>query len=64
MSERKIERVARALCNAAGRNPRKEGGIEVIPERCVCCDNGQCQIWATFKNEAIAAMRAMKGFAI
>ncbi len=54
MNERKLERVARALCHAAATS--QPGS------HCTTCENGQCVLWYTFKTEAEAAIKAMKGF--
>jgi hypothetical protein len=60
MNERKIERVSKAICQAAGRyfNPQSP---------CPQCYNTEtkkeeCNMWNTFRSEAIAAINAIKGF--
>lgn len=53
MNDRKIARVARAICDAAGRT---------IQPQCVMCENGECTMWQQFASEAVAAIKAMKGF--
>lgn len=55
MNDRKRERVARAICRAAGSD---HNGY------CVICEGhspDSC-IWQTFLNEADAAIKAVKGF--
>jgi hypothetical protein len=57
MNDRKIERVARAICDAA-RKPMQ-------PELCPHCggtDGKACTMWPQFVGEAQAALRAAKGF--
>lgn len=60
MNERKIERVSKAICQAAGKyfNPQ---------DPCPHCYNTdtkkeECHMWNTFRAEAIAAINAIKGF--
>jgi hypothetical protein len=48
----RVERVSRAICDAAGKSVNKT--------RCVMCEGGQCTMWKTFRDEARAALRAMK----
>ena len=48
----KVERVARAICEAAGRSISKA--------QCVMCENGECAMWKLFREEARTAVRAMK----
>ncbi len=48
--EGKVERVAKAICDAAGKSVSKM--------RCVICHGGECQMWKTFRDEARAAIRA------
>lgn len=47
----KVERVARAICGAAGKTMNKV--------HCVMCDGGNCTMWTTFREEARAAIKAM-----
>jgi hypothetical protein len=57
MNERKIERVAKAICWAAG--------ASVPGDHCTHCECPEFPepcIWQSFKNEAVAAIKAMKGF--
>lgn len=59
MNPRKIERVARAICN--------EARMQHHPDRCPMdgCDapdGSKCQMWQQFTGEAKAALRAVKGF--
>lgn len=78
INPRKLERVSRAICAAAGRYESPGQGHIVQPyseqdppppERVPCrhCYNevtrkGECYMWYTFKSEAEAAINAMKGF--
>jgi len=48
----RVELVARAICDAAGKTMSKA--------QCVMCEAGQCTLWKTFRDEARAALRAMK----
>jgi hypothetical protein len=59
VNPRKIERVAKAICRAAKCNDRPV---------CLWCEtsagdrsDGQCCYWQEFTNEAVAAIKAMKG---
>lgn len=73
INNRKLERVAKAICQAAGRYtpPQRPYSPDdpPLPEqyRCLQCYNEltgteECAIWYTFKGEAEAAIKAMKGF--
>ena len=53
INDRKIERVARAICEQAG--------MEISPS-CAMCEDGVCKLWPSFRKEAVAAIKAMKGF--
>ena len=55
MNDRKIARVAKAICDAAGKENRSDGV-------CVTCEQGVCMMWQSFVKEAIAALKASKGF--
>lgn len=59
MNDRKVERVARAICNEALRPEHPPFNKRV---NCPECIDGQCQMWPQFKGEAIAALKASKGF--
>jgi hypothetical protein len=48
----RVELVARAICDAAGKSVNKA--------RCVMCEGVNCMMWKTFRDEARAALRAMK----
>lgn len=57
----KVERVARAICEAAG--SEVAGGCTFCKGDCGLFDvkcNGECEFWKSFRNEARAAIRAMK----
>jgi hypothetical protein len=61
MNDRKIDRVAKAICRAAGIDNVNAG------EPCRFCFNEitkqeECEMWPTFRKEAIAALKAAKGF--
>jgi hypothetical protein len=58
MTDRKVERVARAICAVAG--------MEHNPDQCRICEGkdwkgSRCTLWPQFAAEAQAAIRAMKG---
>jgi transketolase len=60
LNPRKIERVAKAICRAAKSNERP---------MCLWCEtpqgdrtDGQCCHWQEFEKEAVAALKAIKGF--
>jgi hypothetical protein len=46
-----IERVAMAICKAAGASNTRE---------CPMCSAGQCTMWPQFENEARAALTEMR----
>lgn len=48
----KIEVIAKAICDAAGRSVSKAS--------CIFCVNGQCSMWKEFREEARAAAAAYK----
>jgi len=50
-SQGKVERVARAICKAAGSSVHKV--------QCVMCDHGKCMLWTSFRDEARAAIKAI-----
>jgi hypothetical protein len=57
MNDRKRERVAKAICRAAG--------IENTSGYCIVCESREAPepcMWQSFLKEADAAMKAMKGF--
>lgn len=54
---RKLERVARAICDAA----RKSTQPDLCPH-CGGTDGSKCSMWQLFTGEAEAALRAAKGF--
>lgn len=50
----KVEFVARSICDAAGKTVNKMV--------CVMCENGECQMWKEFREEARAAIKAMEQY--
>lgn len=50
----KVETVARAICDAAGKTVNKVS--------CVMCKNGECQMWKEFREEARSAIKAMDSY--
>jgi len=73
INDRKLERVSRAICAAAGRYdtpnvPYSEQDPPTQERRpCKHCYNEvtkkeECNMWYTFKSEAVAAITAIKGF--
>jgi hypothetical protein len=48
----RVELVARAICDAAGKTMNRAA--------CVMCAGGRCTMWKTFRDEARAALRVMK----
>lgn len=48
----KVERVARAICRAAG--------MTVLKTHCPMCEKNECIMWKEFREEARAAIKAMK----
>ena len=58
MNQKKIERVARAICFAAG-------AYHSGQRYCLICEkehSNDCQMVEQFIDEALAAIKAMKGF--
>lgn len=56
-NRRKVERVARAICRAAG--------AEIAVSYCSICQHPEFPspcMWESFMDEAIAAIKAMRGF--
>lgn len=54
MNDRKLQRVAKAICEAAG--------SYYAPDAvCRVCEGRGCTMWSEFMKEAIAALRATKG---
>ena len=50
----KVEAVARAICDAAAKTVHKGS--------CLTCESGRCTMWTTFRDEARAAINALKQF--
>jgi hypothetical protein len=62
VNQRKIDRVAEAICREAGKNGGPRCRVcddpEVIEPECL----GKCRMVVNFRDEAVAAIKAMKGF--
>lgn len=49
--EGRVELVAKAICQEAGKSVHKV--------HCVMCENGKCTLWTSFREEARAAIRVI-----